>query len=61
MTTIEQKIVEILFKDKLVVEVMVEELLPMIKFTPEGQEDLTPEMTYEIARMNLRQKLVSLL
>ena len=61
MTTIEQKIVEILFKDKLVVEVMVEELLPMIKFTPESQEDLTPEMTYEIARMNLRQKLVSLL
>lgn len=63
MNTIEQKIV---VKDKLIVEVMVEELLPMPIFSKEFAEDwgITPtqaKVIYDIARDNLKSKLKALI
>jgi len=53
-SSIEEKILEILFKDKIVTEILVDHLLPKIRWTPEANKDYTPEMAYQIARDNLK-------
>jgi len=58
---IEDKILEILFKDMIITEVLVDALLPEIFFGSEVREDLSPEEIYNIARENLKTNLNKLL
>ena len=58
---IEDKILEIIFKDKLVTNILVDTLLPKVFFTTDIREDLTVEEIYNIARDNLKTNLNKLL
>ena len=53
LSPVEEKILEILFQDKIVTDILVDHLLPEITWSQEANTDYTPEMAYQIARENL--------
>jgi len=54
---VQNKVVELLFKEYVICDVLVDELLPQRTFTPEFRADLTPEQAYGIARNDLKENL----
>jgi len=58
---IEDKILELIFKDKVITKILVDTLLPKLVWSPEALRDYTPENAYTIARENLEINLNKLL
>jgi len=54
LSPIEEKILEILFKDKIVTDILVDHLLPEISWTQQALDNYTPNHAYSLARENLK-------
>jgi hypothetical protein len=61
LSPIEEKILQLIFKEKVITDILVDKLLPLPKWSREMNEDLTPESAYKVARDQLRVKLNELL
>jgi len=57
MNSVEEKIIDILFKDLIIADVMVDILLPERYWTSEAREDLSPEDGFNVARGELKKNI----
>jgi len=60
-TTVEDKIIDILFKDMIIADVLVDNLLPEVYFCPEAIDDLTVKDGYTMARKDLKKNIEKLI
>lgn len=61
LSVIEEKVLEIIFKDKVVTDILVDALLPEVFWSSEAVDDYKPHTVYQIARENLKGNLNKLL
>jgi hypothetical protein len=61
MSTLDEKILELLFKDKIVAELLTDTLLPKRKYYSDYPEELTPETILADCRNTVRANLQNLL
>jgi len=57
MNSVEEKIIDILFKDLIIADVMVDKLLPPITLDSDATQDMHPDDIYNIARDELRRNI----
>jgi hypothetical protein len=57
MNSVEKKIINILFKDAIIADVMVDTLLPERFWSSEAREDFGPEHGFNVARDELKKNL----
>ena len=61
MNSVEEKIIDILFKDLIIADVLVDSLLPERIWVLDKDEVLRPEYVYDIARDELKHNLKKML